>query len=108
MGSSGATGKDQSTSPSPLQLSVATQTDSLIAETPSSPETSTALPSLQPVPYVKNALGASKFNHLEKQACLSKEITLVVGTKVVCSLDQSGISLNLRTGPTGQATLFNQ
>ena len=87
MGSSGATDKDQSASPSPLQLSVATQTDSSIAETPSSPETSTALPSLQPVPYVKNALRASKFNHLEEQACLSKEITLVVGTKVVCSLD---------------------
>ena len=78
MGSSGATDKDQSASPSPLQLSVATQTDSSIAETPSSPETSTALPSLQPVP--KNALRASKFNHLEEQACLSKEITLVVGT----------------------------
>lgn len=59
MGSSGATDKDQSASPSPLQLSVATQTDSSIAETPSSPETSTALPSLQPVPYVKNALRAS-------------------------------------------------
>ena len=87
MGSSGATDKDRSASPSPLQLSVATQTDSSIAETPSSPETSTALPSLQPVPYVKNALRTSKFNRLEDQACLSKEITLVVGTKVVCSLD---------------------
>ena len=76
-----------SASPSPLQLSVATQTDSSIAETPSSPETSTALLSLQPVPYVKNALRASKFNRLGEQACLSKEITLVVGTKVVCSLD---------------------
>lgn len=36
---------------------------------------------------MKNALRASKFNRLEEQACLSKEITLVVGTKVVCSLD---------------------
>lgn len=87
IGSSRATDKDQSALPSPLQLSVATQTDSSIAETPSSPETSTALPSLQPVPYVKNALRASKFNRLGEQACLSKEITLVVGTKVVCSLD---------------------
>ena len=87
MGSSGATDKDQSASPSPLQLSVATQTDSSIAETHSSPETPTALPSIQPVPYVKNALRASKFNRLEEQAYLSKEITLVVGTKVVCSLD---------------------
>ena len=26
----------------------------------------------------------------------------------VCTRDQSGISLNLRTGPTGHATLFNQ
>ena len=87
MGSSGATDKDQSALLSPLQFSVATQTDSSVAETPSSPETSTALPSLQPVPYMKNALRASKFNRLEEQACLSKEITLDVGTKVVCFLD---------------------
>ena len=36
---------------------------------------------------MKNALRASKLNRLEEQACLTKEITLVVGTKVVCSLD---------------------
>lgn len=84
MGSSGITDKDRSASPSLLQLSVATQTDSSKAETPSSPETTTALPSPQPVPYVKNALRASPFNRIEEQACLSKEITLVVGTKVVC------------------------
>ena len=78
MGSSGTTEKDWSALPSPLQLSAATQTDSSIAETPSSP---------QPVPCVKNDLHASPFNRIEEQACLSKEITLAVGTKVICSLN---------------------
>ena len=32
----------------------------------------------------------------------------VYGTVKPRSMDQSGISLNLRTGPTGHATLFNQ
>ena len=86
MGSCGTTDEEQSTSPSPLQF-VGTQTDSSVAETPSFPETTTALPSPQPVPYVKNVLRASPFNRLEEQACLSKETILVVGTKFVCSLD---------------------
>lgn len=50
MGSSGTTDKDRSASPSPLKLSVAMQMDYSIAETPSSPETTTSPPSLQPVP----------------------------------------------------------
>ena len=64
---SGTTDKDRSALPSPLQLSVAMQTDSSIAETPSSKEITTALPSPEPVAYVKKALCASAFNPLEEQ-----------------------------------------
>ncbi|KAK2561954.1 hypothetical protein P5673_015381 [Acropora cervicornis] len=87
MGYSGTSDEDQSALPSPLQFSVATETDSSTAETPSFPETTTALPSPQPVPHVKKVLRASPFNCLEEQASLSKEITLVVGTKMICSLE---------------------
>ena len=62
-------------------------TSVLPTDLPSGSEQNTATPPLQPVPYVKKALRASRFNRLEEQAQLSKEITLVVGTKVICSLD---------------------
>ncbi|XP_068738401.1 uncharacterized protein [Montipora capricornis] len=67
--------------------SVSTQTDA--SDLSSSAEITNIehVAPLQPVPYVKNALRASKFNRLEEQAQLKKEITLVVGTKVMCSLD---------------------
>ena len=57
------------------------------AALPSVSEQNTATSPLQPVPCVKKALRASKFNRLDEQAQLSKEITLVVGAKVICSLD---------------------
>ena len=94
LGSAVTTQKNQSESPATTSVpslveesttSVSTQTD--VSDLPSVSETHTVLPPLQPVPYVKNALCASKFNRLEEQAELRREITLVVGTKVVCSLD---------------------
>ena len=66
---------------------VTLSTSVLLADLPSGSEQNTATPPLQPAPYVKKALRASKFNRLEEQAQLSKEITLVVGTKVICSID---------------------
>ena len=67
--------------------SVSTQTDASDLSSSSEITNIEHVAPLQPVPYVKNALRASKFNRLEEQAQLKKEITLVVGTKVMCSLD---------------------
>lgn len=65
--------------------SVYTQT--VVSDFPSSSETDSSLAPLQPVPCVKTALRASQFNRLEDQNQLKKEVTLIVGTKVICSLD---------------------
>ena len=62
-------------------LSVSTQT----SDFPLSPGTDSSLTPLQPVPCVKTALRVSKFNRLEDQTQLIKEVTLVVGTKVIWS-----------------------
>lgn len=65
--------------------SVSTQT--VVSDFPSSSVTDSSLTPLQPVPCVKTALCARKFNRLEDQNQLKKEVTLIVGTKVICSLD---------------------
>ncbi|KAL9978425.1 hypothetical protein ACROYT_G015938 [Oculina patagonica] len=80
---------EQNTVNPPLQpVPCIEETASVLPETlPSGAEQNTASPPLQLMPYVKKALRASRFNRLEEQAQLSKEITLVVGTKVICSLD---------------------
>lgn len=65
--------------------SVSTQT--VVSDFPWSSETDSSLAPLQPVPCVKTALRASQFNRLEDQNQLKKEVTLIVGTKVICSLD---------------------
>ena len=73
---------------SPAQLKrhhLSTQT--VVSDSPSSSESDSSLTPIQPVPCVKTALRASKFNRLEDQNQLKKEVNLVVGTKVICSLD---------------------
>lgn len=66
--------------------SVSTQT--VVSDFPLPSETDSSLTPLQPVPCtcVERALRASKFNKLEDQNQLKKEVTLFVGTKVICLL----------------------